>query len=207
MQGLDFIFSIVIIIMSVVVHEVSHGYMADALGDPTAKYAGRLTLNPLKHLDPMGSIIVPIITRVLTSGQFMFGWAKPVPYNPYNLKAGRWGPALVALAGPFSNFALAIFFGLLVRFATSALVPAGVAALALQIVLVNLVLGVFNLIPVSPLDGSTVLFSLLPFKYKHVQEFLERYQLLLFFLLIFFFWNLLAPIVVFLFQFITGLAL
>jgi Zn-dependent protease len=208
MQAVDFIFSIIVIIMSVVVHEVSHGYMANALGDPTAKYAGRLTLNPLKHLDPMGSVIVPILTRVLTSGQFMFGWAKPVPYNPYNLKAGKWGPALVALAGPLSNFALALIFGLTLRSGLLAgLVPASFVQLTLQVILVNIVLGVFNLIPVSPLDGSTVIFSFLPYKYNYIQKFIEQYQYIFFFILIFFFWNLLAPIVVFLFQLMTGLTL
>lgn len=92
--------------MSVVLHEVSHGVVADSLGDPTARLAGRLTLNPLKHLDPVGSFLVPGF--LLLAGGPVFGWARPVPYNPYNLRAGRWGPALVALAGPLSNLLVAV---------------------------------------------------------------------------------------------------
>ena len=107
------IFSIAVLVMSVVVHEVAHGSIAYALGDPTAKMAGRLTLNPIKHIDPFGSIIVPLILAMIPGGM-IFGWAKPVPYNPYNLKAGKYGPAYVALAGPVSNFFLDLIFGLFV---------------------------------------------------------------------------------------------
>src|SRR3989344_4725964 len=98
----DTIFFIAVLIMSVVIHEVSHGYVADYLGDPTARLAGRLTLNPLKHLDWFGSVIFPGLLILLHAG-FVFGWAKPVPYNPHNLRAGKWGPAIVAAAGPASN--------------------------------------------------------------------------------------------------------
>src|SRR3989338_6906383 len=98
---LDFIFSIAVLIMSVVIHEVSHGLAANALGDPTAKYDGRLTLNPLKHLDPVGSVLLPVFTYLI--GGFIFGWAKPVPYNPYNLKNQRWGPPLGGRGRPPSH--------------------------------------------------------------------------------------------------------
>src|SRR5262245_29317731 len=110
---MDFLFIIIILIMSVVVHEVSHGFAALALGDPTAKYAGRLTLNPFYHLDPIGSVLVPILGYL--SGGIIIGWAKPVPFNPYNLRDARWGEALVALAGPVSNIILAIIFSLIIR--------------------------------------------------------------------------------------------
>ncbi|HPI24743.1 MAG TPA: site-2 protease family protein, partial [Candidatus Paceibacterota bacterium] len=103
------IFSIIVLVMSVVIHEVSHGYMAYVLGDPTAKLAGRLTLNPIAHIDPFGSIILPLLLSLLPGG-IVFGWAKPVPYNPYNLQAGKWGPAYVAAAGPASNILLAVIF-------------------------------------------------------------------------------------------------
>src|SRR5437762_845178 len=103
---MDLFYSIAILILSVVVHEVSHGYAARALGDHTAEYEGRLTLNPLKHLDPFGSVLLPLMTYYL--GGFVIGWAKPVPYNPYNLRPGRWSEALVAAAGPASNFAIAL---------------------------------------------------------------------------------------------------
>src|SRR3989344_7970469 len=99
--------------MSVVVHEVAHGYTASLLGDQTARYEGRLTLNPLKHLDPFGSFILPFLSYTL--GGFIFGWAKPVPYNPYNLKPGRWSEAKVAIAGPASNILLAVLFSLFLR--------------------------------------------------------------------------------------------
>ena len=118
MQEFDIInavFSIAILVFSVVAHEISHGYMAQYLGDPTARLAGRLTMNPAKHIDPIGSILVPIVTALMPGG-FVFGWAKPVPYNPYNLRDQKWGDAKVALAGPMMNLGIALVFGLLLRF-------------------------------------------------------------------------------------------
>ena len=112
---MDFVFIIAILIMSVVIHEVSHGYAALALGDSTAKYQGRLTLNPLAHLDPVGSFLVPLIGYFF--GGFIIGWARPVPFNPYNLRDQKWGEAIVAIAGPISNILLAVIFGLFIRFA------------------------------------------------------------------------------------------
>lgn len=153
------IFQIAILIFSVIVHEVSHGVAAYALGDMTAKRAGRLTLNPLPHIDPMGSIILPGL-MVLTHSPILFGWAKPVPYNPYNFqKGGRYGEALVAFAGPGSNFALALIFGLVIRFG---FVPEAALTLAFVAVYTNILLGIFNLIPIPPLDGSKVLAGILP---------------------------------------------
>src|SRR6185369_136655 len=110
----DFIFSIIILIFSVIIHEVSHGYAAYMQGDNTAKYAGRLTLNPLKHLEWFGSFFLPVISYFL--GGFIIGWAKPVPFNPYNLRNHRWGEALVAVAGPAANILIALIFGLSIRF-------------------------------------------------------------------------------------------
>src|SRR3990167_7689780 len=103
---IGFIFQVAILVMSVVIHEVSHGFMAYALGDSTAKYAGRLTLNPIPHIDPFGSIILPFMLSLLPGG-VVFGWAKPVAYNPYNLRAQKWGPGLVAAGGPLSNILVA----------------------------------------------------------------------------------------------------
>ena len=111
--SIGFIFSLAILVVSVMVHEIAHGWTAFILGDPTAKLAGRLTLNPIPHIDPVGSIIVPLVLSLLPGG-IVFGWAKPVPYNPYNLKVKN-GPAYVALAGPASNFIIAIIFSLLIR--------------------------------------------------------------------------------------------
>jgi len=172
------IFSLAILVMSVVVHEVSHGYVAYILGDPTAKYAGRLTLNPLKHLDWFGSVLVPIFTSL---AGFPFGWANPVPYNPYNLKAGKWGPALVAIAGPASNLLLVVVFGLILRFFHG---PA--PEMLMTIMFVNISLAIFNLLPVAPLDGSKLLFALLPYHLRYIEEFMIRNQLyLVLFLIIF----------------------
>jgi len=198
---MEAVFGIIILILSVVVHEVSHGYAAESLGDPTARLAGRLTLNPIKHLDPIGSILVPAVTWL--SGGFIFGWARPVPFNPYNLSNQRWGEALVAIAGPISNLALATFFGLIVRFA-------GVEGSLLQvlsfIVFINLILAVFNLIPVPPLDGSKILFAFLPHQYNNVRVILERYGFVIILFVIFFLWRFITPIVLFLFSLLTGMS-
>lgn len=170
--------------MSVVIHEVSHGYAANFLGDPTAKLAGRLTLNPLKHLDLVGSFLVPVFLAIV--GGFIIGWAKPVPFNPYNLRSGRWGPALVAGAGPLSNIILAVFFGLLLRFGlVGSLFSPATANLVLTIVTINIILALFNLLPVPPLDGSKILFALLPLKFREVEEWMNRYQLFLIIIVLF----------------------
>ncbi|PIR45553.1 MAG: hypothetical protein COV09_00980 [Candidatus Vogelbacteria bacterium CG10_big_fil_rev_8_21_14_0_10_50_13] len=198
------IFSIAALIMSVVIHEVAHGAVAGLLGDPTARLAGRLTLNPLKHLDPIGSVVVPAIMALLPGG-LIFGWAKPMPYNPFNLRAGQWGPALVAAAGPASNLLLAIFFGLVLRFG----LPAGwfgqsTAEFITLIVFVNLVLMLFNLIPVPPLDGSKILFACLPYHFRFIEEQFTRYSLILVIIVIFAASGLILPITTFFFSLITG---
>jgi len=153
--------SFVILILSIIVHEVAHGYAANSLGDPTARIAGRLTLNPLPHIDLMGSIVIPALL-MFTGSPILCGWAKPVPYNPYNLKNQRFGEALVAIAGSATNILLAIIFGLIVRFGAGAGLDATALSLAASISFVNLFLGLFNLIPFPPLDGFTVLRAALP---------------------------------------------
>jgi len=158
MQPFD-IFQIIILIFSVVLHEVAHGYMANWLGDPTARLQGRLTLNPLKHLDPVGSVILPLMLK-LTGSPVLIGYAKPVPYNPYNLK-GRYDEALVAFAGPGTNILLALIFGLAIRFFGDVLDPSLLVAFAI-IASINIMLAIFNLIPLPPLDGSKILSVLLP---------------------------------------------
>ncbi|MCI0532666.1 site-2 protease family protein [bacterium] len=203
--GIEFIFGIAILIMSVVVHEVSHGLMANRLGDPTARMAGRLTLNPFPHLDPVGSVIVPAMTYFLAGGMIL-GWAKPVPYNPDNLRDKKWGDAKVAAAGPISNILLALFFGMIIRFGGSLGItsPEFMQALTL-VVFINVLLAVFNLIPIPPLDGSKVLFNALPYQYHYIQDALERYWLVFIAVFIFFLWSFISPVVTFIFRLITGL--
>lgn len=153
---------IVALVISVIIHEMAHGYMANYLGDPTARLQGRLSPNPLVHIDPMMSVILPAIL-VMTHSPFIFGAAKPVPYNPYNLRNQKWGEALVAIAGPLSNIVLALIFAALFRFA--AFTPA-FADLAFQIIGLNIFLAFFNLVPLPPLDGSKILPTLLPFRLR-----------------------------------------
>lgn len=158
---MDTFLGIVILIISVVVHEVAHGYAANSLGDPTARLAGRLTLNPLPHIDLVGSILLPAFLTI-TNSQILFGWAKPVPYNPYNLTNQRWGEAFVAVAGSATNLFLAVVFGLMVRFSAELGLSNATTAVAAMISSINLLLGLFNLIPFPPLDGFTALRSALP---------------------------------------------
>ncbi len=167
------IFSIVVLIFSIIIHEVAHGYAAYALGDPTAKLSGRLTMNPLPHIDPIGSVLLPAFF-VLSHSSILFGWAKPVPYNPYNLKNQRWGEAIVGAAGVATNFVLAIVFVLIARFAFG-IGESLFGQLAAIVALTNLFLGAFNLIPFPPLDGYTVLRGVLPYRYaQSFRNFEER---------------------------------
>ncbi len=158
------VFELVILLFSVVIHEVAHGLAANYLGDPTAKYAGRLTLNPVPHLSFFGMVVLPVISFLAWG--FPIGAAKPVPYNPYNLKNQRWGPAIVAAAGPFSNLVMAALLGALVRIFGFGVLPdsfsyAFIAILQL-VVLINVWLAVVNLIPIPPIDGSKIVYAFLP---------------------------------------------
>lgn len=191
--------------MSVVIHEVSHGQAALMLGDPTAKYADRLTLNPLKHLDPFGSVLLPFLTYI--SGGFIFGWAKPVPYNPYNLKNQKWGPAIVALAGPLANMVIAVFFGILIRYSyyLDLFAVSNVVSNALTtIIYTNILLAMFNMIPIPPLDGSNILLALLPYNFYKIRRVLTTYGFVILIIFILFFSHWLLPISSFLFKIITG---
>jgi Zn-dependent protease len=204
-MDIQFIFSLIILIFSVVIHEVAHGYAAYALGDPTAKYADRLNLNPMKHIDLVGSVIIPLML-VLTHAGVIVGWAKPVPVNPYNLRHGKWGEALVSAAGPGSNLLIALVFGLMIRFFSDAL-PDAFISLAVMVVLMNIMLAIFNLIPMPPLDGSKILFAVLPARLARVQNFFERYGLIIGIFIAFFLWQYIAPLGFVLFSFITGVQL
>ena len=201
---MNVIFQIVILIFSATLHEVSHGYVAYSLGDPTAKLQGRLTLNPLKHLDPFGSVILPLLMYISTAGALVFGWAKPVPYNPYNLRGGKWGPVYVALAGPLSNLVLAIIFSLFIRFAPITLSPSFLGIIIL-IVVINVLLAVFNLIPIPPLDGSKLLFALLPLKARQLEALFARYQFLILLFVLFFGWQIIQYPVTWLTHLLLGI--
>lgn len=194
--------------MSVVVHEFSHGYAAYLLGDNTARLSGRLTLNPIKHLDLFGSIILPFLLIISNAG-FVIGWAKPVPYNPNNLSNKRWGNLLVAIAGIAANLVLVIVFGLLIRFAPALGIPLDSPFYKITsiIVILNLVLIIFNLIPIPPLDGSKVLFSFLPLKYRYIENFLEKWGMFLLLFFIIFLWGKVAPLIFIIFKFVTGVSL
>lgn len=192
------LFQLFVFIFSVIVHEVSHGLMALRLGDTTARDAGRLTLNPLVHLELFGSFVLPILLYALSGGAFVFGWAKPVPYDPRFLKNPLQGAGLIAAAGPVSNLLIAFIFGLVIRFFGPLLAAtpfADVLLLFHLIVFVNVLLALFNLLPLPPLDGSKVLFALLPSRYDDVRVFLERYGFTLLLLFVFFGFDLIQPLI------------
>lgn len=196
------IFILIVLLFSLVIHEVSHGWMALSLGDHTAKNEGRLSLNPLDHLDPIGSILVPLMLYVATLGHGpLFGWAKPVPVNPFNFRNQKWGTLKVALAGPAANFSVAVFFALLIRFLP---LSPGLVSLLSIVVIYNLLLGFFNLVPIPPLDGSQILFSLLPERFFELRNFLQQYGLVLLMLFIFFGFQLLNPLVSVVYNFLVG---
>ncbi len=201
MELISLVFFFLIIVPSSILHEYAHGWMADRLGDPTAKYAGRLTLDPRAHIDMWGTILMPLMLFFLTAGRFLFAYAKPVPFNPYNLKDQRWGPVWVALAGPASNFLLAGAFGVLMRF-----LPVSSLTVFLSIIVyANVLLGVFNLVPIPPLDGSKLLFAILPSEHsQRLQMTLERYGFMILIVFIFFGYQLISPIIMALYSVFTG---
>jgi Zn-dependent protease len=191
--------------MSIVIHEVAHGYSAYLLGDDTARLKGRLTLNPIKHLDPFGSVLLPLLLIISNAG-FVIGWAKPVPYNPNNLRKGRGSNMIVAISGIIANLLIAIIFGLLIRFApVLGLASTSFYQISSIIVLMNLVLALFNLIPIPPLDGSKVLFSFLPARLRHIENFLEQWGMFLLLFFIIFLWGKVAPLIYIAFSIITGI--
>lgn len=162
------------LVASIILHELGHAYAANWLGDPTARLEGRLSINPLVHIDPLMSVIVPVMLYV-SGSPFLFGAAKPVPYNPYNFSNQKWGEAIVAAAGPAVNVLLAIVFAVVVRFGISLSLSETFLTLAAQLVVMNLFLAFFNLIPIPPLDGSKILSRLLPLPLRMQYEGIRRY--------------------------------
>lgn len=173
--------SIVILLFSVILHEVMHGWVALKFGDRTAENAGRLTLNPIPHIDPIGTILLPLILVISGSG-FIFGWAKPVPVNPLNFSNIRKGELLTSAAGILANFGLAVTSALLFHL-TLGLNNTFLSAVLSFAISINLLLAVFNLLPIPPLDGSKILMSYLPLKYLPYFQSLERYGIFILLLL------------------------
>jgi Zn-dependent protease len=171
--------------LAIIVHEVAHGLMADRLGDPTARLMGRLTLNPIPHIDIYGTVIVPILLFLFHS-PFLFGWAKPVPIDPYNLKNPKKDAALISLAGPLANLAFAIMLSISLRILLGIFPAATFFTLFFYLIEFNIILALFNLIPIHPLDGGKILIGILPEKQaRELDTFLGRFGLILLFFLIF----------------------
>lgn len=203
MLGIELIIGFVIFIYSVILHEISHGLMAKSLGDNTAEDLGRLTLNPIKHLDMFGSILMPLFL-VLVGSPFIFGYAKPVPYNPLRLRDQKYGSAKVALAGPLSNIFLAILCGMVLRFLPDALGHSLFQTLLQNAVFINILLALFNLMPVPPLDGHWLLLTFLPNRFHAFKIFVVRYGIFIFIFFLFFIFPLLYPLINFFFKLIVG---
>ena len=166
---------IVCFALTIIIHEIAHGWMADRLGDPTAKLLGRLTLNPIPHIDLYGTILLPLFL-VLVHSPFLFGWAKPVPYDPYNLKDPKKDSALISLAGPLVNMLIATILAIVYRFVPNQIV----SGLIIQVIEFNVALAMFNLIPIHPLDGGKILAGILPNKESHeFDSFMNRFGLIL----------------------------
>jgi len=182
--------------------------MALAFGDKTALYEGRLTLNPLKHIDWFGSVALPLFLFITTSGGFIIGWAKPVPYNPYNLKNRNIGEPMVALAGPLSNIIVAFIFGFLIRILLPLyIVPSSFIIILVFVVKINIALAIFNLIPIPPLDGSKILFSFLPIERQFIfSQSAQKYGFLILIFIVFLFPSFISPIIYYLFHIITGIS-
>lgn len=196
MDPISLIFYFVVIIPSAIIHEYAHGWMADRLGDPTARLAGRLSIDPRVHIDTWGTLLMPLVLFFATGGRVLFAYAKPVPFNPYNLRYHKWGPALVGIAGPLANFMLALAFALLIR----AMPATNFSQLLAVVVQANLVLMIFNLVPIPPLDGSKILYALLPDSMNHIKIFLDRYGFMLLLFFVFFMFSAISPIIDWLFN-------
>jgi Zn-dependent protease len=207
MTGPISIFYFLVLIISIIVHEVAHGIAAEREGDPTARMLGRITLNPLKHIEWFGSVILPL-ALILSKAGFVVGWAKPVPYNPDNLKRGKKSVAIVSIAGILVNISIAGIFGLMIRIATvTGVVSTAFFEIGSIVVLVNIVLALFNAIPIAPLDGFRFLEALVPLRAEPTMRRLEQYSLPLLIVFLLFGWKFVAPFAYTLFTLLTGISL
>ncbi len=186
---------LVVLILSIVLHEMAHGHAANWLGDPTARLQGRLSPNPLVHIDPLGSVILPALLFFSNAG-IIFGWAKPVPYNPYNLRNQKWGEAIVAAAGPATNLLLATIFAVIIRSGEVLGLSDQFLELAWYVVFMNVLLALFNMIPFPPLDGSKILMAILPFglqmQYRNFVRTAEQYSVIALVVFLFIFYQFLS---------------
>ena len=200
----NIVISISVFTIVIVVHELAHGYVAYLLGDTTAKDAGRLTLNPIAHADPVGTILLPALL-IMARSPVIFGWARPVPVNPYNFADPKKGMFLTSLAGPGANFALAVIFAVL--FKTGLFPPHSVMwTFFLSGILISLVLGIFNLVPIPPLDGANIVASLLPEEAARSFMRLQRYGFIILIALLYLglFDRVILPIVIILTRLLVG---
>lgn len=200
MDPISLLFYFIIVIPSSIFHEYAHGWMADRLGDPTARYAGRLTLDPRSHIDLWGTILLPLFLFFSTGGRFLFAYAKPVPYNPYNLRNHQWGELMVGIAGPMANFLLALSFGLAIRISPHSVFSEFFGI----IVYANLLLMIFNLVPIPPLDGSKILYAFLSPGAYNIRNFLDRYGFFILIFFVLFLFDTLSPIINSLYNLIVG---
>ncbi len=205
------IITLAILILSIVFHEVAHGYAANWLGDPTARLAGRLSPNPLLHVDPIGSVVVPGFLY-LSGAHFLFGWAKPVPYNPYNLRNQRWGESFVAAAGPLANLLLAGIFSVIVRLADPLALSDTMTEMLGYVIFINVLLALFNAIPLPPLDGSKIITPFLPgpleYRYRALTAYMENLGFIVLLVMVFIFmqvlWEPFSQLVMFVFHAMSG---
>lgn len=184
---------LLILIVSIIAHEVAHGIAALWQGDATAKHAGRLTLNPIPHIDPVGSILLPVLFT-LSGSPIMFGWAKPVPINPYNFRNQRFGEAFVAAAGPLTNLLIAGVF--LIMLKTATFTDPGFTNFAAVAVIINIILALFNLMPIPPLDGSKILFSLIPQRFYGFRKWMEQKGFIVGLVVVLILWQFISPLVI-----------
>jgi Zn-dependent protease len=185
-----FLLNISYLIIAVGIHEFAHAYTADRLGDPTARAAGRLTLNPFAHIDPVGTVLLPLSMLIISGGSFAYGWGKPTPFDPYNLKNPRRDAGIISIAGPLSNLLLAIAVSIIIRF-----LPNVFSVFLIPLIYTNIGLAIFNLVPIGPLDGQKIIFALLPRDLAYeFQSIMNRYGVLILIFMIFPFFGGEAPI-------------